>query len=204
MAITRISVQRELAPVDTKDVPAGLVSNYLHDTIMQGDELDVHMSAGDFILQESDRPVVLLSGGSGITAVLTMLQHLVSPQGGGRDVLFIHSVRRRERHAFNHEIRGMICQHPNVRAITLYGKAAPDDHAGQDHDGVGRITTELLQQHLPKRGADFYFCGPIRFMDAMESVLNELHVPLEQRHSEAFEPDRSFAIPAESQRTCSV
>ena len=37
--------------------------------LQEGDELLVHVPAGDFVLQRSERPVVLISGGVGITAV---------------------------------------------------------------------------------------------------------------------------------------
>lgn len=167
-----------------------------HDTIMQGAELEVHMPSGDFTLCESDRPVVLLSGGSGITAVLSMLQQLVSRSETSREILFMHMARSRDRHAFNHEVHALVHGRPDVRAITLYEKAGPDDVLGQHHDAVGRISAEVLQQYLPKRGADFYYCGPVGFMDAMEVILDKLNIATERRHSEAFGPDRPFDVPA--------
>ena len=69
----RISVRREDAPAGVADAPPGLVSHHLHRTVREGDLLDVHMPLGDFTLDQSDDPVVLLSGGAGITAVLSML-----------------------------------------------------------------------------------------------------------------------------------
>ncbi len=192
----RISVQRELAPANDEHAPAGMVSNFLHNTIMQGDELTVHMPSGDFTLCESDRPVVLLSGGSGITAVLSMLQQLVSRSGANRKVLFMHMARSRGHHAFNHEVRAMIHRRPEMRAITLYEKAGPDDVPGQHHDAIGRISAEVLQRYLPERDADFYYCGPVGFMDATEVILDKLNIAKERRHSEAFGPDRSFDVPA--------
>jgi nitric oxide dioxygenase len=91
----RISVQRESAPTDKVDVPEGLVSNFLNDSVSVGDMLSVHMPGGDFILKEGNTTVVLLSGGAGATAMLCMLEHLASPAGGSRDVLFMHATRAR-------------------------------------------------------------------------------------------------------------
>jgi nitric oxide dioxygenase len=173
-----------------------LVSNYLHDAIKESDLLSIHMPFGDFVLSKGNSPVVLLSGGSGITAVLSMLEYLAGPQGGTRNVLFIHAARGRARHAFNKHVRALAEQRPGVRVLVLYEEKGTSDVAGVHHDDVGRVSAEILRQHLPEHGAEFYYCGPIGFMAAMEAVLDELHVPLEQRHSEAFGPDPSFATDA--------
>ena len=189
----RISVQRESAPAGKTDVPEGLVSNFLHQSVNEGDLLSVHMPGGDFVLREGNSPVVLLSGGAGATAMLCMLEHLASPNGGSREVLFVHATRGRERHAFNEQVRAFASKRPGIRVVVLYEEIGPDDQPGQHHDLVGRITAETLTGHLKDRDADFYFCGPPGFMSAMETTLEQLGVPALRRHSEVFGPDPSFA-----------
>ena len=61
----RISVKREAG---------GRVSNHLHDRVAEGDELDLFPPAGDFVLRDSDKPLVLITAGVGITPALAMLQ----------------------------------------------------------------------------------------------------------------------------------
>ncbi len=69
----RISVKKEKG-VDTPD---GKVSNYLHDHVKEGDMLPVSAPAGDFVLNmDSTLPVVLISGGVGITPMMSMLNTL--------------------------------------------------------------------------------------------------------------------------------
>jgi len=64
----RISVKREGAPDDAPDAPAGLASNYLHDQASPGTVVRVSAPAGDFFLDDQNsRPLVLLSGGVGLT-----------------------------------------------------------------------------------------------------------------------------------------
>jgi nitric oxide dioxygenase len=195
----RISVQREVAPSDALDAPAGLISNYLHDAVHEGDELAVHTPAGDFVLFPGDSPIVLLSGGSGITAVLSMLEQLASPAGGTRDVLFIHATRGRARHAFGDHLRALAEKRPGIQLLVLYEEAGPDDKAGHHYNALGRLSAEVLRQHLPARPADFYYCGPVGFMAAVETTLTLLDVPVTSRHSEAFGPDPQFvALETES------
>ncbi|CAN5697151.1 NO-inducible flavohemoprotein [soil metagenome] len=189
----RISVQRESTPADKIGGPEGLVSNFLDEGVNEGDLLSVHMPGGDFVLREGDSPVVLLSGGAGITAMLCMLEHLASPQGGSRDVLFVHATRGRERHAFNEQVRTLASKRSRIKVVVLYEEIGPDDKLGQHHDLVGRVTGEILTNHLQGTPADFYFCGPPGFMSAMETTLEQLGVPTQRRHSEVFGPDPSFA-----------
>lgn len=192
----RISVKREDTPADAPDAPPGLVSNHLHAAVREGDSLLVHVPLGDFVLDEaSDRPVVLMSGGAGVTAVLGILEYLAA-QEDGREVVFLHAVRGRAHHAFGGHVRDLTRRRPGIRAIVFYESAGPDDVQGVHHDEVGRITAEAIRRHLPGREADFYYCGPLGFMAAAETALDGLGVPLERRHSESFAPDPSFAADA--------
>lgn len=192
----RISVKREAAPADAPGAPPGLVSNWLHDAVHEGDLLDVHMPLGDFVLQPGTGPVVLLSGGSGITAVLSMLEHLTGHDGGERDVVFLHAARHRGHHAFGSHVRALARRRPGVWLAVLYGEVGPEDEMGVHHDAVGRVTADVIRAHLPAVPADFYYCGPIGFMTGVEAALDSLGVPHAQRFSEAFAPDPSFVVPA--------
>lgn len=192
----RISVQREEALEG--DGPAGLVSNYLHDALHEGDSLLVHMPFGDFTVKPGVGPIVLLSGGSGITAVLSMLEHLAGPNGGEREVTFIHAARGRARHAFREHVRALGRKRPGIRILILYESVEAGDREGDHHDAIGRISAEVLREHLAERGSEFYYCGPRGFMAAVEEALDDLEVPLDKRHSEAFGPDPSFAAFADT------
>ncbi|MDN3568540.1 NO-inducible flavohemoprotein [Paeniroseomonas aquatica] len=187
----RISVKREDAPAGLSGVPAGLVSNFLHDTVTEGSTLLVHMPVGDFVLDEhGDRPVVLISGGAGITAVLAMLEELAMRTT--RNVLMLHAVRSRGHHAFAERVRALAASRTGIRSMTLYETVNSDDVPDEHYDAVGRITAEVIRPYLPAGDADFYYCGPIGFMTAAERALDELGVPPTRRHSEAFAPDPSF------------
>ena len=189
----RISVRREDAPPGVPGAPAGLVSGHLHHALQAGGVLHVHMPLGDFILDNGDAPVVLLSGGAGITAVLSMLEHLAGPNGGTREAVFLHAAHSRGHHAFGPRLRALAQARPGLRVAVAYEETGPDDVPGTHHDAAGRITADLIRQHLPERDARFYYCSPLGFMAAMEAALDQLGVPLERRFSEAFAPDPSFA-----------
>lgn len=189
----RISVKRESAPASAPDAPPGLVSGHLHDCVHEGDLLPVHMPLGDFTLRSGSGPIVLLSGGAGITAVLSMLEHLVRP-GETRKVLFIHAARHRGHHAFGGEVRALSRQRPGIRTVILYDEVGRGDERGVHHDAVGRLTADILGAHLPPQTADVYYCGPLGFMAGVEGALDRLRIPADRRFSEAFAPDPSFGV----------
>jgi nitric oxide dioxygenase len=186
----RISVKRESAPAHIAAAQNGLISNHLHESVHQGDTILAHVPQGDFVLRDSGKPVVLLSGGVGITPAICMFEHLA--RHSQRPVLFIHAAMQRSHHAFGDETRALAASHPHARAIVYYEKVAPMDVLGQHHDLEGRISIDSLRPYLPQQPADFYYCGPVGFMAAVEGVLDSLNVPLTSRYSEAFAPDPSF------------
>ena len=125
----RISVKRE---------PGGVVSNFLHGQVQEGDTLQVTPPAGAFTLQPGDRPVVLISGGVGITPTLPMLDAALASQ---RRVHFIHCARNRDVHAFRAHVDELADKHPLLKRFYCYDEA---DSADEVH-GVGRLDLTRLQ-----------------------------------------------------------
>ncbi|MFL6446926.1 MAG: NO-inducible flavohemoprotein [Bryobacteraceae bacterium] len=185
----RISVKRESAP--DQAAPHGQISNYLHDHVKEGDTVFVHAPAGHFAINEgSDAPVVLISGGVGITPALCMLQHLAQQQR--REVLFVHATTNRAHCAFREEVFTLTEKYPLVRSLIYYEHPEQTDPSTADYDHAGRISAKTLGQYLPAGDAEYYYCGPIGFMNLLTTILDALRVPLARRYSEAFAPDPSF------------
>ncbi|MBF8728725.1 MULTISPECIES: NO-inducible flavohemoprotein [Pseudomonas putida group] len=169
----RISVKRE---------SGGTVSNYLHDQLMVGDTLQLFPPAGDFTLAASDKPLVLISGGVGITPTLAMLEAALPT---GRPVHFIHCARNGQVHAFREWLDTQAAQHPQLRRFYCYAEADDAAHA----NAVGLLDQHLLGEWLPReRDVDVYFLGPKPFMAAVKRQLLALGVPERQTRYEFFGP----------------
>jgi nitric oxide dioxygenase len=187
----RISVKRESAPAHIAAAENGLISNHLHESVDEGDTILAHVPQGDFVLRDNNKPVVLLSGGVGITPAICMFEHLAC-NSSHRPTLFVHATTQRRHHAFRDEVRSLAAAHPHTRALVYYEKVTPADVQGLDYDLEGRITMDSLRPYLFEQETDFYYCGPVGFMAGVEGILDELNVPLANRYSEAFAPDPSF------------
>jgi nitric oxide dioxygenase len=170
----RISVKRE---------PNGTVSKFLHDDVVEGTSLDLFPPSGDFTLEHSDRPLVLISGGVGITPTLAMLEAALETN---RPIHFIHAARHGGVHAFREWIDRLAERHPQLKRFYCYAErhgAHPEPHA------VGLLDRDTLAKWMPEsRDVDVYFLGPLPFMKAVRRHLHELGVPRERSRFEFFGP----------------
>jgi ferredoxin-NADP reductase len=187
----RISVKRE---------PDGLGSGHLHDWVGVGDMLELFPPAGDFVLDHGTKPLVLLSGGVGITPMLAMLHAALA---SGRPVFFVHAARHTGVHAFRACIEAVAARHPQVHCFSCYERHAAAGGAAAAPTVVGLLGFEHLEAWLPPdRDLEAYVVGPLPFMRAMRRHLVRLGVPASQTHHEFFGPterlDWVLRVPAAS------
>ena len=167
----RISVKREAG---------GVVSNFLHDHAHEGFALEVFPPSGDFVLSEGTSPLVLISGGVGITPTLAMAEAALAD--GKRDVIFLHYARNKAAHAFADTLRDWAACHPRFSSVTVYEQ-------GDEAHAVGRPTLEHLQRWLPASlDCDVYFLGPKPFMALIKRLLTAFGLPDERGRYEFFGP----------------
>jgi len=189
----RISVKRE--PNPQPETPAGLVSNYLHDQIHEGDVIELGPPCGEFVLpaeRTAERPLVFLAGGIGITPLLSMLKHL-GHVNASTPIHFLQAARNSVVHALGHEVRGIVESLSNVNYHVRYNDPLHDDlEEGRCHS-VGMIDQEFLKGFVPTLDADFYFCGPKPFMVGVHRQLREWGVDPAQLHFEFFGPRQEIA-----------
>lgn len=176
----RISVKRE---------DKGIVSSYLHDNINKGDIVKLTNPLGEFLLKEnSNRPVVFLSGGIGVTPVLSMLYKAAEE---GRDILFVQAVLNSKAHTFKEELRILKEKHKNIKSAVFYQSPLESDKILEDYDHLGIVSKEWLINNMPKMG-EFYFCGPLGFMKHINDTLKEIGVSKEDRNYEMFGPSKDL------------
>lgn len=176
----RISVKRE-SPHHA-DQPQGYASNYLHDTINVGDTIELASPCGEFFLEPSQNqgPILLLSGGIGVTPMLAMLH---ATAGKSYPVTFLQGAINAANHAFKEEIAAIAKQHDNITTHIRY--SAP--MAGDVADSTGLFDKEFLQNFLTPE-TEVFFCGPKPMMAHVLGALDTLGHPKRQIHYEFFGP----------------
>ncbi|NIY84355.1 NO-inducible flavohemoprotein [Vibrio hepatarius] len=167
----RISVKREVGDHD------GLVSNFLHNEMSQGDVVTLYAPAGDFYYQESDKPAVLISAGVGATPIQSMLHTLAD--AGKKEVSYLYACNNAQQHTFKQETAQLIEQQ-GWQQFAWY----LDEQA----DFTGQMNLSLIADELPITNADFYVCGPVAFMESIVKQLESLAVGRDRIHYEVFGP----------------
>ncbi|MBM7834641.1 FAD-binding oxidoreductase [Clostridium sardiniense] len=176
----RISIKRE---------EHGLISRYMHDNVQIGDTVEISDPLGSFILKESNKPLVLLSGGIGVTPMMSMLYKAVEEK---RDVIFVQAVLNSTAHTFKGEINSIKNGNTNVKTAIFYQNPLESDKKGKDYDFEGVATKEWIEENLPKDG-DFYFCGPLGFMKHVYDTLRGMDVSEDAINYEMFGPSKNLA-----------
>jgi len=181
----RITVKREaaLAP----GTPQGLASCWLHDVVEEGAIVIINGPRGGFKLDMgSKRPVILLSGGVGITPTISMLKVLANESE--RPVWFIHACDSGAVHALEKEVETLAARRAGIHVHYCYRFPSGDDVERARFHSAGFISRETVQKLLPLDDYQVYMCGPPPFMQAMYSLLTSLGVGKKNIAYEFFGP----------------
>jgi|GEM_PF-61377 len=170
--------------VTVKRVPGGRISNWLHDNLNVGAQLTISGPLGSFSCQStrtSDK-LLLISGGSGITPVMSMSRYL-HDVADPRDVVFLYSARTERDLIFRDELALLAARHPRFRPIFTLTNPGSTAWTGL----TGRISARLIEDAVPDfRERTVFLCGPTPFMDTVKGALTEAEFPMANFHAESF------------------
>ena len=184
----RLTIKRETAPPDRPDAYPGAASNFFHDQVDVGSKVLAQSPRGRFLLDPSrEHPVVLLSGGIGLTPLVSMLTTIVE-SGSRCQTWFIHGARNGREHAMGDLVRQLSDGHDHIRTHVRYSRPFPEDTVGRDYDDEGHVDIRLLERLLPDQHFDFYLCGPTPFMKSLFDGLMAWGIPADRIHYEFFGP----------------
>lgn len=183
----RITVKREShLSENLADTPAGQVSNWLHDNLKLDDTLLVGQPSGDFMPEVGlDETIALISGGVGITPMVSTLRHLaeVNPL---QKVIFAHAAQSKNHHSHTEDILQAIQLMPNLKVINFFM-----DVDNESSDSENEFHGLMHLKHFPewdKGNAKFYLCGPANFMKSIREQLLENGVEHKHIVKEVFGP----------------
>lgn len=139
----------------------GLVSGTLVRHTKPGDVLFLDIPEGDFTLPDEPRPLLMLTAGSGLTPVMSMIRTLV-PTRRDADVVLIHSSRTPEDALFREELAELADQFPGLRVV---------HHHTAEAGRLDLSSPAQLEGLCPDwRERAGYACGPAGFLDDAEAL----------------------------------
>jgi MOSC domain-containing protein YiiM/ferredoxin-NADP reductase/ferredoxin len=184
-------VSTERYRISVKIESNGVAGAYLREHLRVRDALDVSSPRGSFILQPTERPVVLLSAGIGATPVLAML-YALSAAHSTRQVLWLQAARDGGHHPFGAEVSRLMLALTHGRSYVCYSRPDSRDRVGKGFDAAGHLSRSVLDEVGLPREADVYLCGPNHFMAEMKETLAALGVTPERIHVEIFNGSESM------------
>jgi vanillate O-demethylase ferredoxin subunit len=159
-------------------------SRAMHDTVQEGDVLQISAPKNHFPLAPGARRSLLLAGGIGVTPLLAMAEQLAHAQA---DFELHYCSRSAQRTAFRERLA--------ASAFADKVEFHFDDAAPAQKFDLMRLLA------APQAGVHIYVCGPKGFMDAVLISARAQGWPAEQLHHEFFsaevltsDSDASFEI----------
>ncbi|RWP20087.1 hypothetical protein [Mesorhizobium sp.] len=172
----------------------GLVSNWLHDNLRPGHDIEIEGPVGRFNFDDlpCEKPL-FLSGGSGITPVKSMLRALTD-RASGHDIRFIHCARTADDIVFRSELEALAARFSNIDVsffCSQEGSAWQGPTGRIDGPMLLRLAPDLHQRTL-------YLCGPEPFMRTVRACLADIGIAFSQYHEESFGGAVGNSMPPQS------
>ena len=178
--------------ITSKFMPHGVVTNWMHNALQIGDQIEAMNIGGTFspALDKSPRKMLFLSGGSGVTPMISSSLYIYD-HGLNWDVVFMHSAQSKE------DLIEVDKMHTIEDYVSNFKVLWVTDNGELDNDwhGIsGFISQEILAQNVPDfLDREIYCCGPAGYMDNIQNILRDNGFDMNHYHMESFEFGQSSA-----------
>ncbi|MFC3608607.1 anthranilate 1,2-dioxygenase electron transfer component AntC [Stutzerimonas tarimensis] len=172
-------------------LPDGAMSNYIRERCRPGDQIALEAPLGAFYLRQADRPLVMVAGGTGLSAFLGMLDQLTE-RGCEQPIRLYYGVRHSTDLCALERIAGYGERLADFRFVPVV--SGPDEH----WDGRrGYVTEHFDLAALSETPFDLYVCGPPPMVESTRNWLSEKVSSAGQLYYEKFtDSSTSQAEPA--------
>ncbi len=179
----RISVKRERN--EKLDIN-GMISNFLHDEVHEGNVVSISAPAGNFTLQNLFPKKVFISGGIGQTPLISMLEHLNGTTENDKELIWVHACRNSEVRAFADRIDTIAKEDQQVKQHQFY-EVVNETLAGKEvYEGMLDFSKIEKWQFEPE--AEYYICGPKPFIEKAVKELTDNKISENHIFFEEFGP----------------
>ena len=149
-----------------KLTPGGAMSEYLSARAAVGDTLSFTGPNGSFFLRETDRPALLLAGGTGLAPVLSMLRNL-RDGASERTIHMIYGVGTDEDIVEVDEIERIAAQLPGL----TWDLCVADKNSKAANKGY--VTSLIEPAHLHDGDVAIYLCGPPPMVESVRTHVSD-------------------------------
>lgn len=186
--------------ITIKRVSGGLASNYFHDSFSVGQSITAKNASGNFHLTTPiPQKILLLSAGSGITPMLSILRFMTAKQCKNQ-VIFFHSAHTEADLIARSEIENLAKQHGRCKVVYTLTQAVKPHWQGMQ----GRISEQMFRGIPQLTSYHVFTCGPKLFRQTAQQILKALALPRSHYHFESFGEPGRFDEPESSSQDTSI
>jgi CDP-4-dehydro-6-deoxyglucose reductase len=174
----------EYIELHIRHVPDGQFGDYVFDGLKEKTLMRIEGPLGSYFLrEESDRPVILVGGGTGFAPLKGMLEHAFHI-GFDRPIHLFCGVRAKRDLYMDEMVQGWLAEHPNLKYTPVLSDPMPEDK----WSGETGFVHESVVSHYPDlSGYDVYMSGPPPMIKAGMDLFYEKGLPETQIYSDSFE-----------------
>lgn len=145
-------------------LPRGVMTDYVRERCKVGDSIKMEAPLGAFYLRHIDRPVIMVAGGTGLSAFLGMLDQLAEKGGSGFPIHLFYGVRTEQD----------LCELARIEAYRTRIKGFEFTPVLSDADAQWKGRKGFIPAHLEQYEGtdtpfDMYMCGPPPMVESIKT-----------------------------------
>lgn len=148
-------------------LPSGVMSDYLRDRAAVGDAIALEAPFGAFYMRQIERPLLMVAGGTGLSAFLGMLDELVEKGSCTQPIRLCYGVTQEQDLSELERLAAFTETLPDFAFEPIVMKAS---EAWQGKRGV---VCDLFDHDFLARPFDAYLCGPPPMIEATRQWLQD-------------------------------
>lgn len=174
----------EFIELHIRHVPDGQFGDFVFDGLKEKTLMRIEGPLGSYFLREdSDRPIILMGGGTGFAPLKGMLEHAFYTNCKRPIHLFCGARSKRDLY-MDEMVQSWLQHHPNLKYTAVLSEPSEQDNwkgeSGFVHESVVRHYSDLS-------GFDVYLSGPPPMVKAGMDLFYEKGLPQTQIYSDSFE-----------------
>ena len=175
--------------VGVRQIRGGVFSSWLHESLREGDTLDVMPPQGKFTVPAGDgspRHLLLVAGGSGITPMMAIARHVLATETAAR-VTLVYANRKSASTMFKEELEDLKNRHlARFSLFALFSREAIESPLNAGRLDQAKMASLLSGVIDVRRICDAFVCGPHGMNDAVQAALAAAGLAPARIHIERF------------------
>jgi Na+-transporting NADH:ubiquinone oxidoreductase subunit F len=154
-------------------VPNGILTTWVFDYLKEGQQVYLSGPYGQFCLTETEAPMVMIAGGSGMAPIWSIIQDMIE-KGIKRPTTYFFGALTQKDLFFVDELKQVEKEHPWFTFVPALSNEPEDS----DWKGERGLITDVVDKHYEELSShEGYLCGSPGMIDACVTVLTEGKMP---------------------------